>query len=184
MYHRRRFIAAATLINSSFILFVTILLQTHPADAHFFGGDTAYIDKYQVTFVPYPATPTAGENSTRLNFSVLENDTNIYNIYSALTIAKKGEGMIIEQYPYKSYEFSDITIPYTFEDTGDYIVTLHTRIIGDSKYQATPLEANFDLSVVSPFQSMLSERNTLLLLIVIPILGTGAVISVYMWRKS
>jgi hypothetical protein len=42
-----------------------------------------HIDKYQVTFVPYPSNPVAGSNSTTLNFSVLENSTNISNVYSA-----------------------------------------------------------------------------------------------------
>jgi hypothetical protein len=86
----------------------------YEAYAHFFGGTTLDVDKYQVTFVPYPETPVAGNNSTtQLNFSVLQNNTNIYNIYSALTIAKKGSGEVIVQYPYRLYEFSDITIPIT-----------------------------------------------------------------------
>ncbi len=125
------------------------------------------IDKYQVTFVPYPSNPVAGSNSTTLNFSVLENSTNISNVYSALTITKKGSGEeAIAQYPYKLYEFSDITLPFIFNGTGDYDVTLQTRIMGDPKYEAAPLEATFDLSVVSPFQSVLAEMlsNRLILL--------------------
>ena len=126
---------------------------------------------------------TVGENSTRLNFSVLENNTNIYNIYSALTIAKKESGEIIDQYPYNLYEFSDITIPYTFEDAGEYNVTLHTRIIGDPNYQTVPVEASFDLSVISPFQAVLFDKTTFFLLLLIPVLTVGTVLFVYVWKK-
>ena len=56
-----------------------------------------------MTFVSYPSDPEAGSNSTTLNFSVLENNTNIYNTYSALTITKLGSGETIAQYPYKLY---------------------------------------------------------------------------------
>jgi hypothetical protein len=160
--------------------------------AHFFGGDIIDIDKYQVTFVPYPSNPVAGSNSTTLNFSVLENNTNISNVYSALTITKKGSGEeeeeAIAQYPYKLYEFSDITLPFVFNRTGDYAVTLQTRIMGDPKYEAAPLEATFDLSVVSPFQSMLAEmlsnRLILLAIILVPIIGGGAAAYVYVLKRT
>jgi hypothetical protein len=155
--------------------------------AHFLGGDTINIDKYQVTFVPYPSDPEAGSNSTTLNFSVLENNTNIYNTYSALTITKLGSGRTIAQYPYKLYIISDITVPFVFNDTGDYAVTLETRIIGDPKYEAVPLEATFDLSVVSPFQAMLagllSNRLILLTIILVPVVGGGAAVYVYVLKR-
>ena len=164
-----------------FILSISVISKV---DAHFFGGKTLDIDKYQVTFVPYPETPVAGNNSTtQLNFSVLENNTNLYNIYSALIISNADVGKVIAQYPYKFYEISDITIPYVFSKTGNYAVTLQSRISGDPKYQTIPLEASFNLSIVSPFQAMLSNRTTLASLIVIPIVGVGAVIFVYVWRK-
>lgn len=35
---------------------------------------------------------------------------------------------------------------------------LLTRIIGDPQYQAEPLKATFDLTVVSPLQTALSDR--------------------------
>ena len=144
-----------------------------------------------MTFVPYPSNPVAGSNSTTLNFSVLENNTNISNVYSALTITEKGSGEeeeAIAQYPYKLYEFSDITLPFVFNMTGDYAVTLQTRIIGDPKYEAAPLEATFDLSVVSPFQSMLAEmlssRLILLTIILVPIIGVGAAVYVYILKRT
>lgn len=156
--------------------------------AHFLGGEIKDIDKYQVTFVPYPSSPVAGSNSTTLNFGVLENSTNISNIYSALTIVKKSSnGEAIAQYPYKLYEFSDITFPLVFNETGDYAAALQTRIIGDPNYQDAPLEATFDLSVVSPFQSMLAEmlsnRIILFTIIIVPIVGVGAIIFVYAWKR-
>ena len=164
-----------------FILSISVISKV---DAHFFGGKTLDIDKYQVTFVPYPETPVAGNNSTtQLNFSVLENNTNLYNIYSALIISNADAGKVIAQYPYKFYEISDITIPYVFSKTGNYAVTLQSRISGDPKYEASPLEASFDLPVDGPFQAFLSVRTALTLLIVIPTGTVGGVIFVYVWKK-
>lgn len=157
------------------------------AYAHFFGGKTLTMGKYQVLFAPYPATPTVSDNNnsavTQLNFSVLENNSNIYNIYSALVISKKGSDAVIAQYPYKLYEFSDITIPFIFNETGDYAITLKTRIQGDPQYQTSPLEASFDVSVVSPLQATLSDRNVLIPLIAIPIVGACAIVVIYAWKK-
>lgn len=129
---------------------VAFAVQTNLAYGHFFGA-TQDIDGYQVVFAPYPATPAAGSNSTVLNFSVLQDNANIYNIHSAVVIKDRQTGETISQIPYRLYEFSDISIPYTFNETGDYVVTLRTMIIGDEKYQATPLEASFDISVGGQF---------------------------------
>lgn len=139
-----------------FALLVAAVAQTSLAYGHFFG-DTKNVDRFQVVFAPYPSTPAPGDNSTRLNFSILENNTNIYNIHAAVVIAEKQSGDIVDQIPYKLYEFSDITVPYIFNDTGDYVVTLQTRIIGDQKYQATPLVASFDISVGNqmPFDELM-----------------------------
>jgi hypothetical protein len=65
-------------------------------------------------------------------------------------ITEKDSQTIVDQIPYKLYEFSDITIPYTFENPVDHAVTLQTRITGDEKYQATPLVASFDIAVADP----------------------------------
>ena len=105
-------------------------------------------------------------------------------------MSKKGSGEeeAIAQYPYKLYDFSDITLPFVFNRTGDYAVTLQTRIMGDPKYEAAPLEATFDLSVVSPFQSMLAEmlsnRLILLSIILVPIIGGGAAVYVYILKRT
>jgi hypothetical protein len=138
---------------------ILLVIQTGVivAYGHFFGA-TKNIDNYQVIFAPNPSTPIARDNSTSLNFSVLENNANIYNIYTAMVVTEKESSDIIAQVPYKFQEFSDITIPYTFNDTGTYVVTLQTRIAGDEKYQDNPLVASFDISVgdeLIPFDELM-----------------------------
>jgi hypothetical protein len=49
--------------------------------------------------------------------------------------------------PYRFYESSDISIPYEFHNNSNYVATLLTRIMDDSKYLATPLQADFDIPV-------------------------------------
>ncbi|MGH9951865.1 MAG: hypothetical protein ACRD5J_09585 [Nitrososphaeraceae archaeon] len=116
------------------------------AYGHFFG-DNKTIDGFRVVFLPFPPGPTAGENAT-LNFSVLdEENSNINNIFSALIIKEKESNRVVEQIPYKRYEFSDFSIPYKFGNNTNYVVTLETRVMGDPKYQAKPIVASFDLSV-------------------------------------
>ncbi len=116
------------------------------AYGHFFGENITR-DGYQVVFQPFPFAPMAGDNTT-LNFSILdEENLNIHNIFSALIIKDKESNETLAQIPYKQYMYSDITIPYKFSNNSEYLVTLETRIIGDSKYQAQPLTATFDLIV-------------------------------------
>lgn len=174
-------------MDSRFVVVIVVLamaaLAAHagPAYAHFFGA-TVNIENYQVIFQPAPASPVAGNNSTRLNFSVLENGTNIVNIHSALTIAEKGSGEIVSQTPYRQYEFSDVTIPHTFEEPGDYVVTFETRITGHEKYQATPLAASFDLTVADPNQIV--PFDELMLFYVTPAAAAIAGIAVYLHSKK
>jgi hypothetical protein len=116
------------------------------AYGHFFGENITR-DGYQVVFQPFPFAPMAGDNTT-LNFSILdEENLNINNIFSALTIRDKQTNETIEQIPYEQYLYSDITFPYRFENNSDYLIILETRIIGDPKYQAQPFIATFDLIV-------------------------------------
>ncbi|HXV46530.1 MAG TPA: hypothetical protein VD736_07655 [Nitrososphaera sp.] len=151
------------------------LVQANLAYGHFFV-DTKDIDRFQVVFAPFPQNPEPGGNST-LNFSILENNSNIYNIHAAVVIAEKS-GDVVDQIPYKPYEFSDITVPYTFEEAGDYVVKLQARIIGDEKYQASPLEASFDISVGQlPF-------DELMLFYVTPAAVAIAAIVVYLHSKK
>src|SRR5919112_2144422 len=147
--------------------------------AHFFGT-TKNVDNYQVIFAPSPSTPVAGDNSTLLNFSVLENNANVYNLYVAMVVTDKQSGNIIGQIPYKFQEFSDITIPYMFNETGTYVVTLQTRITGDEKYQNTPLVTSFDISV----GNQLIPFDELMLFYVTPATAAVAGIAIYLHSKK
>jgi hypothetical protein len=160
---------------------ILLVIQTGVivAYGHFFGS-TKNIDNYQVIFAPNPFTPIAGDNSTSLNFSVLENNSNIYNIYTAMVVTEKQSGDIIAQVPYKFQELSDITIPYTFNDTGTYVVTLQTRIAGDEKYQDNPLVASFDISV----GDQLIPFDELMLFYVTPATVVIAGIVIYLHSKK
>jgi hypothetical protein len=161
------------------IVSIVAVSQTGLAYAHFFGA-TKNIDNYQVIFSPSPSTPIADNSSTSLNFSVLENNTNIYNIYSALVVTAKQSGDIVGQIPYKFQEFSDISIPYNFNNAGDYVVTLQTRIAGDEKYQDSPLVASFDISV----GNQLIPFDELMLFYVTPATAVVAGIAIYLRYKK
>ena len=162
------------------VLTICIMItQTEIAHAHFFGA-TKNVDNYQVIFAPSPSTPVVGDNSTSLNFSVLENNTNIYNLYVAMVVTEKQSGKIIGQIPYKFQEFSDITLPYSFNETGTYVVTLQTRITGDEKYQNTPLVASFDISV----GNQLIPFDELMLFYVTPATAAIAGIAIYLHSKK
>lgn len=147
--------------------------------AHFLGA-TKNVDKYQVIFAPSPSTPVADDNSTVLNFSVLENNSNIYNLYVAMVIVDKESGDVIGQIPYKFQEFSDVSIPYVFNETGNYEVTLQTRITGDDKYQNAPLVASFDISV----GNQLIPFDELMLFYVTPATAVTAGIALYLHSKK
>jgi hypothetical protein len=167
---------------SSFILAIYIIItvsQIGVAYGHYFGA-TKNIDNYQVIFSPNPSTPISGDNSTSLNFSVLENNTNIYNIYAALEVTERQSGDIIGQVPYRLYEFSDIAIPFKFNETGDYVVTLQTRITGDEKYQANPLLVSFDI----PVGNQLIPFDELMLFYVTPTAVAITGIAIYMHFKK
>jgi hypothetical protein len=95
-------------------------------------------------------------------------------------VTDKQSGDIVGQVPYKIQEFSDITIPYDFNDTGDYVVTLQTRIAGDEKYQDTPLVASFDISV----GNQLIPFDELMLFYVAPATAAVAGIAIYLHSKK
>jgi hypothetical protein len=153
------------------------------ADAHMFtdinNTVTQNIDKYQLLFLPYPNNPIANDNSTRLNFSLMENKTDVYNVFVSLIIKDKRSGnVVVEQIPYKFYEFGDITFPYTFRNVSDYIITFQAKIHGDPKYKVNPLIANFDIPVMPnkiPFMGWI--------FFLIPILSAIPGIVVYMFFK-
>ena len=128
--------------------------KNHLAYAHIFTDTqgtivTKNIDSYQLAFRPFPNIPLVNDNSTKLSFSLMENKTDVYNVFVSLIIKDRNSN-VVEQIPYKFYEFGDISLPYTFQNVGDYIITFHARINGDPKYEVTPLTASFDISVVNP----------------------------------
>jgi hypothetical protein len=156
-------------------------LGTNLAYAHFFGV-IQNVGQYQIVFQPYPNPPVAGQNST-LNFSILQDNYNINNVYVALVIKEKNTGRIVDQIPYRFYEFSDITIPYRFQNTTDYTVTLDARLNGDTQYQTTPLVANFDISTSNPNQPIV-PFDTLMLYYVTPASAAAAGIAIYIRSKK
>jgi hypothetical protein len=180
----------SNLISITFEISISIILSfilagfvfsgdTEITYAHFFGT-TKNVDNYQVIFAPSPSTPIAGDNSTLLNFSVLEKNANLYGLHVAMVVTDKESGNIIGQIPYKFQEFSDITIPYMFNETGTYVVTLQTRITGDEKYQNTPLVASFDISV----GNQLVPFDELMLFYVTPATAAVAGIAIYLHSKK
>ncbi len=178
------FIAAIFLLSDITVTNLISYQEKNPfAYAHIFidtpNTITKNIDNYQIVFLPYPNIPLTNDNSTRLNFSLTENKTDVYNVFVSLIIKEKSSENVIEQIPYRFYEFGDIAFPYTFQKVGDYVVTLQARINGDAKYKVNPLIANFDISVVKsseiPFIGWIA--------VLIPILAAIPGIVVYMFFK-
>jgi hypothetical protein len=165
-------------------LFVCLNEYNHSQfiSGHFFGA-TKNIGEYQIVFAPYPALPLAGDNSTLLNFSILDKDNlNVNNIFASLIVKNKLNGSIIQEFPFKFYEFSDITFPYTFKEIGDYQVSLLVKINGDPTYSQTPISADFDISATNPNQVI--PTNELITYYVVPALAVIAVIVVYLRHKN
>jgi hypothetical protein len=147
------FIAAIILFNINLIIHEekNLLVYGHIFTDIRSAAVAKTIDRYQIAFLSYPNIPLSNDNSTRLNFSLTENKTDVYNVFVSLTIKDNNSGnLVVEQIPYKFYELGDITFPYIFQKAGDYIITFHARINGDPKYEVNPLIANFDISVVNP----------------------------------
>ena len=79
-----RLLPLCFLILSVFVVFIVWYLQQlglvvmyHQASAHFFGvpvlqNKTA--GEYKIVFQPYPTVPTARDNSTKINLSILGKD--------------------------------------------------------------------------------------------------------------
>ena len=132
--------------------------ENNLAYAHIFGGGQTIknIDKYQIKFRTSPSVILAEDNSTtRLNFSIQQNNTDVYNVFAALTIKEKNPGRVVAQIPYRLYEFGDITFPYIFEKSADYQVILQAKIAGDPKYEEDPIVINYDVSVGISFNEFI-----------------------------
>lgn len=164
------------------LLCLCLNISSQVTYGHFFGT-TKNIGNYQIIFAPYPPLPFAGDNSTLLNFSILDKDNqNLKNISVSLVIKTKENGTIIQNVPFKFYEFSDITIPYTFKAIGEYQVSLLVRISGDPGYSQDPISADFDISATDPNQII--PTSELMLYYLVPALAVIAIIVVYLRRKN
>ena len=153
-----------------------------PADAHFFGA-TKIVNGYQIVFQPAPSVPLAGDNSTLLNFSVLDKDNqNVNNIFATLIIKEKNSGNVVKVFPFKFYEFSDLTFPFTFKKIGDYVLSLQAKINGDPIYGDNPLSVDFDLSAGNPNQII--PFDELITYYVIPASIVILAIAIYLKRKN
>ena len=153
-----------------------------PADAHFFGA-TKIVNGYQIVFQPAPSVPLAGDNSTLLNFSVLDKDNqNVNNIFASLIIKEKNSGDVLKIFPFKFYEFSDLTFPFSFKKIGDYVLTLQAKINGDPIYGDNPLSVDFDLSAGNPNQII--PFDELIIYYVIPASIVILAIAIYLRRKN
>ena len=105
------------------------------------------MDKYKVLFLPYPKEPIKGDNTTLLNLNIVDENGDLKNIYSSVIISNKKNSSIVFQTPFKFYTIGDISLPFSFPDNGDFIVSLLTKINGDTNYETVPIIANFDLKV-------------------------------------
>ena len=149
---------------------------------HFFGS-TKNIGDYQIVFAPYPALPFAGDNSTLLNFSILDKDNkNVNNISASLIVKNKLNGSIIQNFPFKFYELSDITFPYTFKEIGDYQISLLVKINGHPTYSQTPISADFDISATNPNQVIPTDE--LIIYYLVPGLAVITAIVLYLRHKN
>jgi hypothetical protein len=157
------------------------------AYAHIFSDTensvTKNVDgKYQVAFLPYPSTPVVNDTSTKLSFSIMENNTDVPNLFTSLIILDKNTKSIVEQTPYKFHEFGDVTYPYTFRSDGDYTAVVQAKINGNPKYESSPLKASFDISV----QNMEKSSNLfsqIMLFYVTPVMAVIVGTIIYIDRK-
>jgi hypothetical protein len=160
------------------ILVASVLSTTNTASAHFFGETTTF-GKYQVIFQPFPSIPTTGDNRTTLNFSILEEGANIPVFATVIVSDQSGE---IFRSPTRLYEFSDITIPYTFESDGDYLISIEVLINGDPEYGTDPLVASYPISI-GP--DILPPFDTLILYYIFPPSAAIAAVMIYLdYRKK
>lgn len=167
------------------VLNLPIVSLSHYAHAHSTVDGGAIVktidNKYQIAFQIYPKFVSAGQNAT-LHFSILdENGSNLVGVYAALVMKEKKEpSTIVKQMPYRFYESSDISIPYEFHDNSNYVATLLTRIMDDSKYLATPLQADFDI----PVRQTITVSPNELLLMVVPFISALAGGIIFVLKKK
>jgi hypothetical protein len=138
--------------------------------------------RYQVSFLPYPAGLKVNDTSTKLNFSVMENNTDVPNLFTSLIIMDKSTDKIVKQTPYEFHEFGDVTYPYTFQNDGEYSVSIQAKIEGDPKYEFQPLMSSFDVSV-QDMQKLTSIFQQIMLFYLTPVLAAIVGGTVYIQHR-
>lgn len=163
---------------------ISLSASWQSVEGHIFvdAPNVSYKDKapYRVVFLPYPGTPEVNDTNTKLNFSIQKNNTDVTAVFVSLMLQDKVTGNIISQTPYKFHQSGDVTFPYVFKRSGDYIVTLQSRINGDPLYEQNPLSISFDLSI----NDVSNKTQDLLLYFVLPYLIIGVVIILLYVRES
>jgi hypothetical protein len=134
--------------------------------------------KYQVSFLPYPVGLLVNDTSTKLNFSIMENNTDVPLLLTSLVITDKNTGSVIGQTPYKFHEYGDVTYPYTFQKDGEYKVAIQAKINGDPKYKSQPLMASFDVAV-RDMQKMTNSFQQIMYYYIMPALAGIVGIIIY-----
>jgi hypothetical protein len=156
---------------------------SHEARAHSaaVGGGAAVkdVDRYQIAFQLHPKFASANQSAV-LHFSVLENSSGVDGVHAAMVMKEKETGEIVEQVPYRFYASGDVSIPYRFDENEDYVATLLTRVDGDPKHQAAPLQADFDIPVGQA--TVMSPTD--LALMVVPFAAALAGGLVFLLRKK
>ena len=171
----------AILVLSLFV-FLSEYNHVQFTSGHFFGT-TKNIGDYKIVFAPSPSLPFARDNSTLLNFSILDKENqNVNNIFASLIIKNVINDSIVHEVPFKFYEFSDITFPYTFNEIGDYKILLLVKINGDPSYSQNPASIVFDIAATNPNQA--TPTNELMIYYLLPTLSVIAVIVIYLRRKN
>jgi len=180
--HKR---AICNIVLASILLTVLEIsgIEHNLAFAHFLGDETKDVgDGYQVLFLPFPQTPVAGSNDTRLNFSILKDGNNVNNVYVAFNVEDRQSGSIQEQFPFKWYEFSDITVPYTFAGTSYYALNVQFRMAPEQGSDSKLYTAEFDIRV--------KDRNELVppeqipFVIGVPIAIGAGIIGALIYRRN
>jgi len=156
-----------------------LLYLYQKAEAHFFGVPVLQnktVGEHKIVFQPYPTIPAAGDNSTKINLSILDKDNqNINAVFASISVKEKDTGQVLKNFPYGFYEFSDMTFSYTFPNVGTYVVTLQSKINGDPVYTKMPLLVDFELPVGSG-NNYLSFSQTLTAYLIVALALIAAIV--------
>jgi len=166
------------------MILILFLSSSELTEAHIFvdSPNVSFKDKgpYRVIFLPFPGTPRVNDSSTQLNFSVQNNNTDVVALFVSLILQDKVSGKILLQTPYKFHEFGDVTFPFVFKKSGQYVVSLQSKINGDPLYKQNPLLVSFDLAV----DDMDNKTQDLLLFFVLPFSIMGFIVIYFYVRPK